>query len=113
MAAIPSGSLRIFSRIESDTGTSRNSVGEVTSSWSEFTTAWVSIEKLSGQELIAAQQIKPTSTHKIEMHYQEGIEADMRIKWNPTVSSTNTLHIVDVDNVDFRNHSLVIMAKEQ
>tara|TARA_R100000808_G_scaffold24161_1_gene54961 strand:- start:1650 stop:1994 length:345 start_codon:yes stop_codon:yes gene_type:complete len=112
MAVIRSGDLRFYGRIEQDTGSSRNSVGEVTSSWSEKTTAWMNIVKLSGTELVTAQQIKANSTHKITMRYQPGITADMRIKWNPVANSTSTLHIVDVNNMEHRNYALEILAKE-
>ena len=64
MAAIPSGNLKIFARIEQDSGTTRNSVGEVVESWSEFAAAWMQIVKLSGSELVTAQQIKTNSTHR-------------------------------------------------
>jgi len=112
MAAIPSGRLRFFARIEQDSGTSRNSVGEVVESWAEVSTAWMDIIKLSGGELVTAQQIKPNSTHQVTMRYQSGVTSDMRIKWNPTTSSTTTIHIVDVNNVDYGNHTLLILAKE-
>jgi SPP1 family predicted phage head-tail adaptor len=112
MAAIPSGSLKFFARIEQDSGTTRNSVGEIVESWSEFSTAWMNIVKLSGGELVTAQQIKPNSTHQVTMRYDAGVQSDMRIKWNPTVNSTTTLHIVDVNNIDHGNHTLSILAKE-
>jgi len=112
MAAIRSGQLRFLARIESDSGTTRNAVGEVTESWAEYATAWVDIVKLTGTELVTAQQIKTNSTHQVTMRYDSGILSDMRIKWNPTVSSTNTLHIVDVNNVDYGNHTLLMLAKE-
>ena len=112
MAAIPSGKLRFFARIEQDSGTTRNSVGEVTESWSEFAAAWMDIVKLSGGELVTAQQIKPNSTHQVTMRYQDGVTSDMRIKWNPTPASTATIHIVDVNNLDYGNHTLEMLAKE-
>tara|TARA_R100000808_G_scaffold11158_1_gene28955 strand:+ start:137 stop:481 length:345 start_codon:yes stop_codon:yes gene_type:complete len=112
MAAIRSGDLKIFARIEQDGGTTRNSVGEVVESWSEFAAAWMQIVKLSGSELVTAQQIKTNSTHRVVMRYQDGVAADMRIKWNPTTSSTATIHIVDVNNIDNGNHTLEMLAKE-
>ena len=112
MAPIRSGQLSIYGRIEQDSGSTRNDVGEIVESWSEYAAAWMSIVKLSGGELVTAQQIKPNSTHEVTMRYQEGITPDMRIKWNPTISSTHTIHIVDVQNIDYRNHTLVMLAKE-
>ena len=112
MAATRSGDLRFLARIESDSGTTRNAVGEVTASWAEFATAWVNIIKLTGGELVTAQQIKPNSTHQVTMRYQDGITPDMRIKWNPAIGSTTTLNIVDVTNVDYGNHTLTMLAKE-
>jgi SPP1 family predicted phage head-tail adaptor len=112
MVVTPSGALRFYARIENDSGTTRNAVGEVVESWAEYATAWMNIVKLSGAELVTAQQIKTNSTHQVTMRYQDGIAADMRIKWNPTIASTATLHIVDVNNVDNGNHTLLILAKE-
>jgi len=112
MARIRSGQLRFLGRIENDSGTTRNAVGEVVESWSEYSIAWMDIVKLSGTELVTAQQIKTNSTHQVTMRYQDGIDADMRIKWNPTIASTVTLHIVDVNNVDYGNNTLLLLAKE-
>jgi SPP1 family predicted phage head-tail adaptor len=112
MAVIHSGDLKIFARIEQDSGSTRNAVGEVVESWSEFAAAWMQIVKLSGNELVTAQQIKANSSHRVVMRYQEGVAADMRIKWNPTISSTATIHIVDVNNIENGNHTLEMLAKE-
>jgi|TARA_Y100000296_G_scaffold58920_1_gene67945 SPP1 family predicted phage head-tail adaptor len=99
-------------RLEKDTGTSRNAVGEITPAWTEKATAWAQIRQLAGRELIQAQQKKPNSTHVVTTHYQAGITPDYRIRWNPISGSTSTLHIEDVENVDYKNHTLIMLAKE-
>ena len=112
MAIIPSGKMKNKIRIEQDSGSARNSVGEVTQSWSELTTAFAQIRQMSGTELFEAMQKRPNSTHKLFMRYQSGINEKMRIKWNPVIGSTRVFYIESIENVDYENHSLVILAKE-
>ena len=112
MATIPSGAMRHLISIEKDSGTSRNAVGEITKSWSEFTTAYAEIKQLSGQELLVARQINPSVTVSISCHYQPGIEANQRIKWHPTHTSTKTFYIESVENVDYKNHTIIMSARE-
>ncbi len=112
MATIPSGAMRHKITIEEDTGTSRNAVGERTASWAYKATAFAQIKQLSGSELVEAQQKRPNTTHSITTHFQNGITSAMRIKWHPTQGSTSTLGIESVDNVDYGNHTLVLLAKE-
>ena len=99
-------------RIEQDSGTTRNAVGEHVQNSAEYATAWGKIEKLKGDEVILAGQRTPNSTHKITMHYQAGIDSKMRIKATLTAGSTHTFGIDDVENLDFANHTLVLTVSE-
>jgi SPP1 family predicted phage head-tail adaptor len=112
MAVIPSGHMRHRIRIEQDSGTTRNAVGEHVQNWAEYATAWGKIEKLKGDEVILAGQRTPNSTHKITMHYQAGIDSKMRVKATLTAGTTHTFGIDDVENLDFANHTLVLTVSE-
>jgi SPP1 family predicted phage head-tail adaptor len=112
MAVIPSGQMRHKIRIEQDSGSTRNAVGEHVQSWAEYTTAWARIEKRKGDEIISANQKTANSTHTITMHYQAGIDSKMRVKATLTASSTHTFGIDDVENLDFENHTLVLTVSE-
>ena len=107
------GKLRHKARIEEDAGTTRNAVGEHVKSFQTKAAAWCSIVQLSGTELINAQQKKPQSTHSVTTHYLPGITPAMRLKWNPTIGSTKTLNILDVENVEERNQILILICQEE
>lgn len=112
MATIPSGHMRHRIRIEQDSGSTRNAVGEHVQSWAEYTTAWGKIEKLKGDEIVSGNQKTANSTHKITMHYQAGIDSKMRVRATLTAGSTHTFGIDDVENVDFGNHTLLLTVSE-
>jgi len=67
--------------IESQTF-STNSIGEYTSSWSTFHTAFASIKKVSGSEKIEADQITATNKVRFKIRFFDGITEAMRVVYN-------------------------------
>ena len=67
----------------------RNSVGEVTLSWSTFATVWADVSALSGREAERYGQIVGFTGHKVTIRQLPGVKVSMRIIYE----STRTLEI--------------------
>ena len=67
----------------------RNSVGEVTLSWSTFATVWADVQALSGREAERYGQIVGFTGHKVTIRTLPGVKVSMRIIYE----STRTLEI--------------------
>ena len=67
----------------------RNSVGEVTLSWSTFATVWADVQALSGREAERYGQIVGFTGHKVTIRQLPGVKVSMRIIYK----STRTLEI--------------------
>ena len=67
----------------------RNSVGEVTLSWSTFATEWADVQALSGREAERYGQIVGFTGHKVTIRQLTGVKVSMRIIYE----STRTLEI--------------------
>jgi SPP1 family predicted phage head-tail adaptor len=62
----------------------RNSVGEVTLSWSTFATVWADVQALSGREAERYGQIVGFTGHKVTIRELPGVKVSMRIVWEGT-----------------------------
>ena len=67
----------------------RNSVGEVSLSWSTFATVWADVQALSGREAERYGQIVGFTGHKVTIRQLPGVKVSMRIIYE----STRTLEI--------------------
>ena len=67
----------------------RNSVGEVTLSWSTFATVWADVQALSGRETERYGQIVGFTGHKVTIRTLPGVKVSMRVIYE----STRTLEI--------------------
>ena len=67
----------------------RNSVGEVSLSWSTFATVWADVQALSGREAERYGQIVGFTGHKVTIRQLPGVKVSMRIIYK----STRTLEI--------------------
>lgn len=67
----------------------RNSVGEVTLSWSTFATVWADVSALSGREAERYGQIVGFTGHKVTIRQLPGVKVSMRIIY----AGTRTLEI--------------------
>ena len=85
---IPAGNLTDRIVIEQAAET-RNSVGEVTLSWSTFATVWADVSALSGREAERYGQIVGFTGHKVTIRQLPGVKVAMRIIYE----STRTLEI--------------------
>lgn len=82
-------------------------MGGQTETWTDFLTAWASIEPIKGGEHYSAQQLADGITHRITMRYQAGIAAKQRVKFG-----TRIFGIRSVINPEERNVRLVLEVGE-
>lgn len=59
--------------------------GTWTETWCDRGTVWGSITPLMGRELYAAQQVTPTTTHKVWMRYWPGLTAEHRLRFGTRI----------------------------
>ena len=62
----------------------RNSVGEVTLSWSTFATVWADVQALSGRETERYGQIVGFTGHKVTIRTLPGVKVSMRVIYEGT-----------------------------
>lgn len=86
----------------------RSDYGEPSKSWSDFASVRAEVEKLSGTELVSAQQVQPTAKYRVRIRYYPGVVETMRVIWQE-----RTLGILDVDNVKGRNREMILLCGEE
>ena len=62
----------------------RNSVGEVSLSWTTFATVWADVSALSGREAERYGQIVGFTGHKVTIRQLPGVKVSMRIIYEST-----------------------------
>jgi SPP1 family predicted phage head-tail adaptor len=87
--------------------TEQSASGEVTPGWSDFLSAWASIEPLRGREYMEGRQAQASVDHRIRMRYRDGITPDMQV-----VFGSRTFQIVSVINVIEGKRELNLMCRE-
>ena len=85
----------------------KGTFGGFTDAWSDFTTQWVQIIPLKGDEKYESKHLKTEVNHKIRMRYMDGINSKMQI-----IYGTRVFKIDSVINPFERNRTLEIMATE-
>ncbi|HLI64135.1 MAG TPA: phage head closure protein [Terriglobales bacterium] len=86
--------------------------GEQNQNWVPFTTAWVSIEQLMGQERVVAQQLYATASCRLWMKFQPGIMPAMRVNYtNGGMQRLFDIHAA-IDS-DGRRRFLQLMCTER
>ena len=103
------GALRHKVTIQEDTGTSKNSYGEVTASWTTLSggSVFAAVEPLAGRELNEARQAHANVSHRVQCRHVAGVTPAMRISHDG-----RTLNILGVVNLKERGWLLEIMCEE-
>ena len=86
---------------------SQDTYGGVTRTWTTLDTVWGSVEPLSGKELIEAQQLDATLTHRIRIRYLANVTETCRITFD-----SRTFEIQTVRNFSERNREMELLCKE-
>lgn len=79
--------------ITQPTGTADGAGGVALWPGTTYGTAWAECTRLSGDELLLAQQVRQGSPWRVRMHYDSGVGATMRLSFG-----THTLEITGVDD---------------
>ena len=87
---------------------SRTDEGEPVSGWDTYGTEWVSIESLSGEEVLRGVVPVAEATHRVKMRYRPDVNTAHRLLFG-----TRILEINHVDNVKEANRELWLTCKEK
>lgn len=85
----------------------RDSAGAVIETWSEFKTAWASIEPLVGKEFFDSKQVNAEISIKIRIRAISGLTTKMRILYG-----TRVFEIFSIANVREMGSEMVLMCRE-
>lgn len=86
----------------------RNSVNEPTGPAVLLAERWIGIEPVSGDEIIAGNEVTGIATHKIGLYYLAGITPASWI-----VCKGRTFEVVSVQNLEEKNYELLLFCKER
>jgi SPP1 family predicted phage head-tail adaptor len=86
----------------------RNSVGEVSLSWSTFETVWADVQALSGREAERYGQIVGFTGHKVTIRELPGVKVSMRVVWE----GSRTLEIGAINEYE-RGRYLELICTEK
>lgn len=78
-----------------------------TKTWAETSVKYGYVNKLSGKELIHAQQLKSEATYMVVIRYTTDVTTKSRIVFGQKI-----LEVVDVHNEEERNEKLTLLCKE-
>ena len=91
--------------------TSADGRGHPQETFATIDTVQASVEDLRGDETIRGREIYAEATHTVELDYLSTINHRSRFQFPG--STTRTLNIVTLDNVDERDRTLVCVCKEE
>jgi len=100
------GKLRHYVAVKT-ASTSADSYGEEIETFATALSGWASIEPVSGQEIMSAQQQIGELTHKVRMRHNSAITVRARVYFGSRI-----LEIVSVRNFQERGHWVEMMCKE-
>lgn len=107
-----SGDLRWLVNIEQKTLVKNTTTGEVTYTWSLFTSVWADMQPVSRRgsrsswEAVIAQQVKAERVIQFVIRYIPGIDETMRVNRNGELYD-----IRSIINVDTRNRELWLICE--
>ena len=102
------GRLRHRITIQQPTAGSANAYGETTDTWTTFAEVRAAIIPQTAREFVAAQQVRGTMTHLLEIRALSGITNQMRVKFG-----TRYLHIDGVIEIDERGREMRLACVEE
>lgn len=76
--------------------------------WVDIAAVWFSLEPLSGEEQVIAQQLQATVSHRIRIRYRAGVKPHHRLKMGNRIFNFSS--VMDPDE---RRRELEIMATEE
>ena len=70
---------------------SADSFGEMIKTWGSNSTAWASVEPLSGRELLSAQQYYAEATHRVRLRHNSAVTPSARFKFGTRYLQINSV----------------------
>lgn len=99
--------LRHTVTIQSPTET-KNSTGEVETTWGTFASVRAAVEPLRGQEYFAAKQVQASTNVRIRVRYMTGITTKMRVLFE-----SRYFAIEGIIDPEMRHRELQLMCVER
>ena len=85
----------------------KNSFGEIESTWQTFVIAYASIVPISGKEYFSSSRLNSEVTHKLEIRYTQNILPKMRVSYGERV-----FNIESVINIREERKTIQLMCIE-
>lgn len=92
--------------------TTQDAVGGQSTSWTTAFTAWVSIEPLSGRELLAAKAVRSEVTHRVCVRYRSALADTKVVSAMRGIYNGRIFNFHASMNQEERNAFIEIMASE-
>lgn len=80
----------------------RSASGHMTRTYETYATVRAGFRTLSGNERLAAQQVRAILTHEVTIRYRTGVHPDHRILWGSRIFDIKDVRNVDEMNVEIR-----------
>jgi SPP1 family predicted phage head-tail adaptor len=86
----------------------RDDYGGIVETWATVATRWGSITPLTMRELVNAQQVEATLSHRVVLRHYPGLTGEHRLLFDARV-----FHIHAVRTLDERDRTTEVLAMEQ
>lgn len=93
-------------------GTTSDTFGQQTTTWTDLFTAWAEIQALSAREMFAAQAVQSEVTHAITVRYRAELALPKTVAAMRAVYRGRIFNISGAINTDERNREIVMQAAE-
>lgn len=92
--------------------TSRDSVGEQVTTWSDVAQVRAEIIPLSGRELLAAQAVRSELSHQITVRYASFLADPLEVAKMRILYGTRRFNIHSANNLDELNRQVTLLVSE-
>ena len=104
------GNLRHRVTLQSPTG-SRDSVGERTTTWTDVSTVWASVNPLTARELIAAGQVQSELSHRVCIRHSSSVAA-IDASWRVLFGSRILVVAAPPRNIEEGDREIELLCSE-
>lgn len=93
-------------------GSTADTYGQQTTTWTDLFTTWAEIAALSARELFAAQAVQSEVTHAITTRYRSELALPRKVAAMRALYNGRIFNITGAINTDERNREIVMQASE-
>lgn len=98
-AKTQSGEMRHSIILQTNSGSTQDTFGAETQTWTTALTTWASIKPFSGKELERAQQVAGEVSHKITIRYWSSLTRNHRVLFGSRVFDINYINNIGEQSV--------------